>query len=46
MCGYYDVQIKRAEIREGIMMLKRKGGWKRGQYDVQLKRVAGYGRAL
>ena len=28
---------------EGIMiyMLKRKGGWKRGQYDAQTKRVDG-----
>ena len=28
------------------MMLKRKGGWKRGQYDVQTKRVDGQGWAL
>ena len=27
-------------------MLKRKGGWKRGQYDVQTKRVDGLGWAL
>ena len=28
-------------------MLKRKGGWKRrGQYDVQIKRVDGEGREL
>ena len=27
-------------------MLKRKDGCKRGQYDVQIKRVDGYGRAL
>ena len=25
--------------REGIMMLTRKSGWKRGHYDVQIKRA-------
>ena len=31
---------------EDIILLKRKGGWKRGQYDVQTKRVGGLGWAL
>ena len=36
----------KGRIREGIMMWKLKGGCKRGQYDVQTKRVDGKGRAL
>ena len=33
---------------EDIILLKRKGGWKRGQYDVhvQMKIANGKGRAL
>ena len=31
---------------EGIMMFKSKGGYKRGHYDVQMKRADGKGRAL
>ena len=30
-------KLKLRWIREGIMMFKRKGGWKRGQYDVEIK---------
>ena len=31
---------------DDIILLKRKGGWKRGQYYVQTKRVDGLGWAL
>ena len=34
-------KLKGEWIREGIIIWKSKGGWKRGHYDVQIKRADG-----
>ena len=39
--GIVMCKFKVGWIREGIMMWKSKGGCKKGQYDVRLKRADG-----